>query len=220
LTRRPNGSGTGVPRVRRPARTAATSAAVALVGVGLPALFLDGAAGADTTSSLSHFLLKSNEEPGFTVSGRPMTISTPAGLIDGGSLSKRQTRTVVTTLHKAGFVKALEEETKGTVNNVGLSLVIQFGSPAGAQAGAALLLHLAKSGQAGSKPFAVAGVTGAQGVTVTGSAGGSANAYWSTGDCVFGAGIYDATVTSAKAAAAPVQAAIKSQARRVGTICP
>ncbi len=70
---------------------------------------------------------------------------------------------------------------------------MQFSSPAGAQAGAALFLHIAKTAQAGSKPFTVAGVPGAKGVTVTGAEGGSANAYWSVGDCAFGSGIYDGT---------------------------
>ena len=66
----------------------------------------------------------------------------------------------------------------------------------------------------------MAGVPGAKGVTVTGGAGGSANAYWSAGDCAFGSGIYDGTAMSAKAVASPVQAGIKSQAERVGTTCP
>ena len=66
----------------------------------------------------------------------------------------------------------------------------------------------------------MAGVPGAKGVTVTGSAGGSANAYWSAGNCAFGSGVYDGTATSAKAAASPVQAGITSQAERVGTTCP
>ncbi len=97
---------------------------------------------------------------------------------------------------------------------------MQFSSAAGAQSGAAVFLHLAKTGQGGTKPFGVAGVPAARGVTVTGSQGGSANAYWSAGNCAFGAGIYDATATSAKAAASPVQTGIKSQAKRVGATCP
>ena len=104
--------------------------------------------------------------------------------------------------------------------NEGLSIVMQFSSPAGAQAGAALFLQIAKSAQAGSKSFTVSGVPDAKGVTVTGSAGGSANAYWSVGDCAFGSGIYDATAVSAKAVASPVQTGIRSQAKRVGTTCP
>ena len=194
--------------------------ALALGVFSLPVLIVGGPAGAATTSSLTQFLLKSHEEPGFTVSGRPTIITTPSGLIAGGSLTKSESKSFVSTLQKAGFVKAVDVSTKGSGSNEGLSLVMQFTNPAGAQAGAALFLQVAKSGQTGTKLFRVAGVSGAKGVTVTGGAGGSANAYWSAGDCAFGAGIYDATVMSAKAAAAPVQAGVRAQAKRVGTACP
>ena len=190
------------------------------LGLALPALFAAGPAGATTSSPLSQFLLKSHEEPGFAVSGRPSIITNPSGLIASGSLTKSESRSFVSTLRKAGFVKAVEENTTGAGSNEGISLVMEFTNPAGAQAGVALFLQVAKQGQAPSKPFSVAGVAGAKGVTVTGGAGGSANAYWSVGDCAFGSGVYQGTVTSAKAAAAPVQAGIRAQAKRVGTSCP
>jgi hypothetical protein len=186
----------------------------------LPVLSLEAPAGAATSSSLSQYLLKSNEMPGYTVGGHPSTMTTAAGLLEGGSLTKKQRSADISTLQKAGFVKAVEESAKGTNANEGLSLVLQFSSPAGAQTGAALFLQMAKTGQSGTKPFTVAGVPSAKGVTVNGSAGGSANAYWFAGNCAFGSGIYDGTATSAKAVAAPVQTGIKSQAKRVGATCP
>ena len=197
-------------------------AAGALMLGGLVALVLPlgASAGAASTSSLSRYLLKSNEMPGYTVGGRPTTTATAAGMMEGGSLSGKQTKSAISTLQQAGFVKAVQESVKGSKANEGLSIVMQFSSPAGAQAGAALFLRIAKTGQAGSKSFTVAGVPDAKGVTVTGGAGGSANAYWSVGDCAFGSGIYDATALSAKAVASPVQTGIKSQAKRVGTTCP
>ncbi len=212
---------TEVQRARAPARrrVAGLCGALVLGAIGLPAL-LGGPVGAATTSSLAPFLLRSHEEPGFTVSGHPTTITNPSGLIASGSLTKSESKSFVSTLQKAGFVKAVEENTTGSGSNEGLSLVIQFTNPAGAQAGAALFLQVAKSGQTGAKLFSVTGVPGAKGVTVTGGAGGSANAYWSAGDCAFGSGAYEALVTSAKAAASPVQAGIRAQAKRVGTTCP
>jgi hypothetical protein len=208
-------------RARTTARRQITGRCGALVlgGIGLTVLF-GGPVGAATTSPLAPFLLKSHEEPGFTVSGHPSTITKPSGLIATGSLTKSESKSFVSTLQKAGFVQAVEESTKGSGSNEGLSLVIQFSDPAGAQAGAALFLQVAKSGQTGTKLFSVAGVPGARGVTVTGGAGGSANAYWSAGDCAFGSGAYEALVTSARAAASPVQAGIRAQAKRVGTTCP
>ena len=191
-----------------------------LGGLGLTALFVVAPAGAATASPLSQFLLKAHEEPGFAVSGRPSTITSPSGLIPSGSLTKSESRSFVGTLRKAGFVEAVEENTTGSGSNEGISLVMEFTNPAGAQAGAALFLQVAKSGQTGTKRFSVAGVAGAKGVTVTGGAGGSANAYWSAGDCAFGSGVYEGTATSAKAAAEPVQAGIRAQAKRVGTTCP
>jgi hypothetical protein len=135
-----------------------------LGGIGLTVLF-GGPVGAATTSPLAPFLLKSHEEPGFTVSGHPSTITKPSGLIASGSLTKSESMSFVSTLQKAGFVQAVEESTKGSGSNEGLSLVIQFSDPAGAQAGAALFLQVAKSGQTGTKLFSVAGVPGARGVT-------------------------------------------------------
>jgi hypothetical protein len=227
-----NHAGRGRGRLRARLRLAAACGAGALAGLAglvgvtglvLPALPVLGpgtSAGAVSPSSLSRFLLKSNEMPGYTVGGHPSTVTTPAGLLEGGSLTKSQRKSAISTLQKAGFVKAVEESAKGSNTNEGLSLVMQFSSPAGAQSAAALFLHIAKTGQAGSKPFNVAGVPGAKGVTVTGGSGGSANAYWSAGNCAFGSGVYDGTATSAKAAASPVQAGITSQAKRVGSTCP
>jgi hypothetical protein len=201
-------------------RVAGVCGALVLGGIGLPTLFGGPVGAATTASSLAPFLLRSHEEPGFTVSGHPTTITKPSELIASGSLTKSESKSFVSTLQKAGFVKAVEENTTGSGSNEGLSLVIQFTNPAGAQAGAALFLQVAKSGQTGAKLFSVTGVPGAKGVTVTGGAGGSANAYWSAGDCAFGSGAYEALVTSAKAAASPVQAGIRAQAERVGTTCP
>ncbi len=224
MTGAPVGTGTEAGQGRGPARRGLLVAcgAGALAGLVLPALCggVSAGAGAVSSSSLSRFLLKSNEMPGYTVGGHPSTLTTAAGLLEGGNLSKGQRKSAISTLQKAGFVKAVEQSAKGSNTNEGLSLVMQFSSAAGAQSAAALFLHIAKTGQAGSKPFNVAGVPGAKGVTVTGSAGGSANAYWSAGNCAFGAGVYDGTATSAKAAASPVQAGIRSQAKRVGSTCP
>ena len=186
----------------------------------VPVVGLGASVGAASTSSLSNLLLKSNEMPGYTVGGRPTTTRTAAGMIEGGSLTKKQSKSAIGTLQQAGFVEAVQESVKGSGTNEGLSIVMQFSSPAGAQTGAALFLRIAKTAQAGSKSFTVTGVPGAKGVTVTGGAGGSANAYWSVGDCAFGSGIYDATAVSAEAAASPVQTGIKSQAKRVGPTCP
>jgi len=199
---------------------AVAGAALVLGVLVAPVVRLGASAGAASASSLSQYLLRSNEMPGYMVGGRPTTTTTAAGMMEGGSLTKKQATSAITTLQQAGFVKAVQESTKGSNSNEGLSIVMQFASPAGAQAGAALFLHIAKTAQAGSKSFTVPGVPGAKGVTVTGSAGGSANAYWSAGDCAFGSGIYDATAVSAKAVALPVQTGIKSQARRVGATCP
>jgi hypothetical protein len=193
---------------------------LALGGLLVPVVGQEAPAGAASTHSLSQYLLKSNEIPGYTVGGRPTTTSTAAGMIEGEALNPRQSQSAIATLQQAGFVKAVQESTKGSNANEGLSSVMQFSSPAGAQAGAALFLHIAKTAQAGSKQFTVAGVPGAKGVIVTGAEGGSANAYWSVGDCAFGAGIYDATALSARAVASPVQTGIKSQAKRVGATCP
>ena len=220
MTRGPIGIEVG--RGPAPARRCLAGAccALALGGVGLPVLRPGSPAGAATSSSLSQFLLKSKEQPGYTVGGRPTTLTTPSALVEGGLYTAGQKKSLVSGLKRAGFVKAVEETTTASANNEGFSLVMEFGSVAGAQTGAALFLRAATTDQAGAKPFGVSGVPGAKGITVTGGAGGSANAYWSAGDCAFASGLYDDTARSAKAVASPVQAGIKSQATRVGTTCP
>jgi len=218
-TRRQTARDSGTAR-RRLARASATLALGALGALVLPAISLGASAGAATSSSLSRYLLKSNEMPGYTVGGHPSTMTTAAGLLEGGSLSRKQRNADIGTLQKAGFVKAVEESAKGSNVNEGFSIVLQFNNPAGARTGAALFLQMAKTGQSGTKPFTVAGVPSAKGVTVNGGAGGSANAYWFAGNCAFGSGIYDGTALSAAAVAKPVQTGIKSQAKRVGTTCP
>jgi hypothetical protein len=219
LTRPPIGNKT--PRNGgTPLRRLAACGVPALGALILPVLGSGAPADAASSSALAQFLLKSNEIPGYTVGGHPSTMTTAAGLLEGDSLTTKQRKSAISTLQKAGFVKAVEESTKGSNTNEGLSVVLQFSSPAGAQTGAKLFLQMANTGQGGTKPFTVAGVPTAKGVTVTGSAGGSANAYWSAGDCAFGSGIYDATAISAKAVASPVQTGIRSQAERVGATCP
>ena len=206
---------------RHIARTPATTAGVLSLGaLSMLVLGLAAPAAAASSSSLSHFLLKSGEQPGYSVGGRPTTSNTAAGFIQGGQFTAKQAKSIANTLKKAGFVKALEEHTTGSGGSEGFSFVIQFTNPAGAQTGAAQFLHLAQTGQRGSKPFSVSGVTGAKGVTVSGGAGASVNAYWSAGDCAFGSGLYNPRATSAKSAAAPIQVGIRSQSKRVGTTCP
>jgi hypothetical protein len=111
---------------------------LALGGLLVPVVGFEGPAGAASTSSLSKYLLTSNEVPGYSTGGRPTTTSTAAGMIEGESLTKTQSQSAISTLQHAGFVKAVQESMQGSNTNEGLSTVMQFSSPAGAQAGAAL----------------------------------------------------------------------------------
>ena len=193
--------------------------ALALGGMGLPALFGDPV-GAATTSSLAPFLLKSGEEPGFTVSGGPTTIATPSGLIASGSLTKSESKSFVSTLRKAGFVKAVEENTKGSGSNETCPwFLVQQPSPLRGGSGA-----VPAGGQVGPDRDEVlrrGRGPGSEGCHRDGRGGWvGGTAYWSAGGCDLGSGAYEALVTSAKAAASPVQAGIRAQAKRVGTTCP
>jgi len=109
---------------------AVAAGALMLGGLVAPVLPLGASAGAASTSSLSRYLLKSNEMPGYTVGGRPTTTATAAGMMEGGSLSGKQTKSAISTLQQAGFVKAVQESVKGSKANEGLSIVMQFSSPA------------------------------------------------------------------------------------------
>jgi hypothetical protein len=187
----------------------------------LPALCLTARTAA--SPPLTHFLLRSGDQPGFSVSGTPKTVASAVEFMQGGA-SPSQISSAVSILNHAGFVQAAEEHTSGA-GGQGFSFVVEFKSAAGARAGAALLLYLAGQTK-GTKPkvFTITGFANARGVTqvATAGAGASANVYWFDGRCMLGLGLLTkagAHKTGAQLAR-PVVLGIKKQLIRFGSSCP
>jgi hypothetical protein len=176
-----------------------------------------------STPPLSQFLLRSGEQPGYDVSSSVQTVTSAASFMKGSAYTAQQAANAVKTLKRAGFVEAAEENITGSGGLVGFAMVMEFKSAAGARTGASVFAHLATLG-AGPTPraFKVPAVTSARGETQIGGSGGTANAYWYGGRCLFGSGLFDPNAATASAAtvALPVVDGITAQHARVGASCP
>jgi hypothetical protein len=198
-----------------------------LWGAGLTALScllaLCVTAPAAASLPLTYFLLHSGDQPGFSVSGTPRTVTSPVTFMQGGA-SASQLSSSVTILNRSGFVQAAEEHTKGS-GGQGFSIVAEFKTAAGARAGAALLFDLAQQSKGPKqRVFTIPGFANARGLTQVGTvrAGPSANVYWFDGRCALGSGLLSKSGThkTARQVARPVVLGIKKQLIRFGSSCP
>ncbi len=202
--------------VPRPAR-------VAVLGV-LVALCACGAAIA-ASPSLSSFLLRSHEQPGYVITrGTHKTQRSAAAYAKWAGVSSADQNAYAERLKKAGFVKATDEQLHGRKSRQGFSLVVVFKHHAGAKELAGILIKNAYSEQQGAKlrSFKVPGVSSARGVTATEKPDATANVYWTEGRCTFGSGLllpHGYTLSSKRIAAAAV-AGVKSQHARTHGKCP
>jgi hypothetical protein len=157
-------------------------------------------------STPQSFLLRSGEQPGYSVTSAPSKIR----------------------LTQPGFKTGVQESLGASRGRGGFTVILEFTS-AGAARASAEETHYLKVAKAGAGPlklkeaaFAVPGVPGARGFTAQGGPVGLADAYWTVGRCMLGSGVSlpDATGKSAAALAAPVIAGIQSQSKRIAGHCP
>jgi hypothetical protein len=171
-------------------------------------------------SGLIGFLLRSGEQTGFSVEGRPAVQKSIKAVVNYGGGSRKQRQTITQLLTKGGFVAAADEHLRASDGRAGFSLVMEFESAASARAAATYLLKLAIQQQKGAtvSRFKVKGV-GAHGVLATGpNVVDTANLYWTEGRCAFGSG--DFVPSKADAVSRPVITGAQSLFKRSEATCP
>lgn len=195
----------------------ATTAGVALPGTA-------GGSRANGRPPGSRFLLRSDEEPGFVVLGKPTSERTVQAFLRTFHVGTARRKELTRLLEGARFRGATEELLGGPQNGQGASEVIELGDPGRARGVAAVLSALTRSNERGAHlaPFTVTGVPGARGTVARGTTVAFANAYWTAGACVLTSSILlpDGGRQSPGALSAPIVAGIRSQAHRIRKACP
>lgn len=194
---------------RSPVALAAALALAVLAGGALAA-----------AGGLTGFLLRSGEQTGFHLHGRPVTQTTITAFVNFGGGTRKERQTETAQLTKEGFVLASNEQLSASGGRAGFSLAMEFTSPTGASAAAGDLLKTAIQGQKGSKlsRFRVKGVPSARGVLARGGTVDTANVYWTEGSCAFGSGDY--IPSGAGPVTAPVITGAQKLNRRTRGTCP
>lgn len=198
-----------IRRVVLPAGMAASSLAT-LGGVALAA------------TGISHYLLHTGEQPGFTVTGRPLVARTVAASVRDLQLKGRQAKTVTELLTRGGFAGSAQEHLVASGGRQGFSLVAALHRTGGPSRVRDYLLANAVKDQSGRVTrFAVRGVPSARGVTAVDGVLATSNVYWTEGRCVFGSGLFLPVATGRSVAEinAPVIAGLKAQRARTHGRC-
>ncbi len=189
------------PRRLSPLRIALTVLAV-LVLAGVAAALLAGGSKHHGPTGPRSYLLRSGEQPGYSVTSTPNHVELAA----------------------PGFETGFQETLGAPQGRAGFTLIVVFRTRTGALAAASSYLRAAESGARPRKirPFTVAGVRSARGFTGQGAPVSLANAYWTVGRCMLGSGLDlpNATASSADALAKPVIAGVESQSSRIAAHCP
>jgi len=189
------------------------------VGAIVAALSMAPVAGAAV--SLTRFIARAGEEPGFVPHGRPQTSSTASAWVAGEPRGQRKADSA--RLRREGFVRAVAQQMTylpNPRNGGGLSWVMELGSSNAALAEQRVQLRqtIAAQGKVKIRRFSIPGVPGAKGFTATlpGQPGGAANALFTEGRCLLliGDSVPDANL------AGPVKAGVRAIYRRTGGRCP
>jgi hypothetical protein len=182
-------------------------------------------ASALAATGFTRFLLRSGEQPGFKVDGRPAVAKTIASYLKESGLKGKQAAAQTKLLTAAGFTGGAQEQLSGPGGLQGFSLVGTFSKRTGATAVKQNLLTTAISQQKGGGTkeyrFKVPGVPSAGGVTAITGKVATANVYWTEGGCAFGSGLYlpnGGSMTTA-AIAKPVIAGVQSLHQRTHGNC-
>jgi hypothetical protein len=196
------------------------------VTAGIAATSLAGLGGvALAGETVARYLLRSGEQPGFHVAGRPVVAPTVAASVRDLHMTGPQATTFARLLTGAGFAGGAQERLAGPGGQQGFALVATFTRASGPATVRNYLIATAYHDNAGGHirlvRFRVPGVPSARGVTASDGAVATANAYWTEGRCVFGSGLYlpSAAGRTPAAIAAPVITGIRSQRARTHGHC-
>jgi hypothetical protein len=184
--------------------------------------------------SLRSYLLRSGEQPGYTVTKHSLVSAhTAAAYVRaefGPLLTRAQQKAAVRRLKKAGFVGAAGEELHGARKRWGASAVVAFNNPRSADQLAKLtykqavsLYKVVVTVQGGKlSRFALPGIHPSYGVTVRSKPAADAEVVWVEGDCVlFSAqGLRHGSGLTPRQIATRVTTGAESQRARTNGTCP
>ena len=198
--------------------TRALTAAGAVVAV-VALVTVVAAAALAASTSLTPFLPRAAEVPGYRVTSRVTAGSVRAWLANGG-VPRQVVQRLGVELTRAGFVRAAGVTLAGSKGRRGVAAVKELRSRADARAIAGDLLAIATRAQTGKpKPVAVTGVPGARGVyAIAGNGAASANVYWTEGRCELG--VADYVPKGAGPAVGPLLTEIRAIYGRTHGTCP
>jgi hypothetical protein len=201
--------------MRRTALTAGIAAA-SLATIGGVAVAAD---------TVSRYLLRSGQQPGFRVLGRPVFAPTVSASVRDLHMQGRQATAFGRLLTAAGFAGGAQEHLVGPGGRQGFSLVAIVARASGPAAVRNYLINNADHDNAGAHTrlirFRVPGLPSARGVTAFAGTVATSNVYWTEGRCVFGSGLFlpSAAKLTTAAVNAPVIAGIRSQRARTHGRC-
>jgi hypothetical protein len=133
-----------------------------------------------TSTALAPYVVQANEETGYAPVGKPVFAATPALWTEGAAGAAKTSR----RLTEEGFRAALTQHTGEMENAAGVSWVIEFSTPAGAQHELATSFAQSSYEQSPNTPFAIPSIPGARGFVAHGN-GKSVTDVWCTeGACL------------------------------------
>jgi hypothetical protein len=200
-------------------RRAALTAGIAALSLAV----MGGVAVAGDT--VSGHLLRSGEQTGFRVSGRPLFAPTVAAAIRDLHMTGKPAKAYARVLTRAGFRGGSQEQLAGRSGAQGFALVAALASASGPANVRNYLITVAYDDNSGGHSrltrFRVPGVPSARGLTAFAGTVATSNVYWTEGRCVLGSGLYlpDAAQLTPAAVNAPVIAGVRSQRARTHGHC-
>jgi hypothetical protein len=162
-----------------------------------------------TSAALAPYVVQSGEESGYDPVGKPVFASTPALWTEGAAEAAKTSR----RLAEEGFRAALTQHTGEKENAAGVSWVIEFSTPAGAQRELAASFGHASYEQSPNTAFAIAKLAGARGFVAHGNGKSVADVWFAEGSCLLFVG--DLIDTSADPKTAVVAGALAVYDRTV-----
>jgi hypothetical protein len=155
------------------------SVAVAGIALGACGSTAPTAAQRASVAAFTPYLVRSGEEPGYSLEGEPILSSTPMEWAKG----EKDPTPEVARLTSEGFRDAVIQHTAAN-EGAGVSWVIQLATPSAARHELKASYGRAAAEQNPVSPFAISELPGSQGFVSHGTGGSAANVWFREGSCV------------------------------------
>ncbi len=132
------------------------------------------------SAALAPYVVQSGEETGYDPVGKPLFASTPALWTEGDAEAAKTNR----RLKEEGFRAALTQHTGEKENAAGVSWVIEFSTPTGAQRELTASFEHSSYEQSPNTAFAISKIPGARGFVAHGNGKSVADVWFTEGTCL------------------------------------